>query len=192
MELLLALILMARPPHQPALTIGLVDTTGLLTSQIVRSLQTQLDRDVAPTWHRTARLVIGPGDWTVTIQFPIPFAGFQGFHSIMVDTALPYAVVGVDSEHPWTQVLSHEIIEMVIDPQQTMRQAPLNLSARCPLCEAAPSGWVQFDPCDPVQGERYAIDGVLVSDFVLPGWFLQGYHGKLDFLDTNGVISLWP
>jgi hypothetical protein len=132
-----------------------------------------------PVWHRSAKLVAGAGDWTVTIQTAQPLPDAAGYHSVGAN-AVPFAIVGQQGQYNWTQVLSHEIIEMLIDP--------------FPAAIAGPSGARPLEPCDPVVGESYAIDGVAVADFVYPAWFLQStlaHPSQLDFLDTHGLRALW-
>ena len=51
-----------------------------------------------------------------------------------------------------------------------------------------------FEVCDPVQAETYEIDGVPVSNFVLPGWFTRGDAAgtRNDFLGRPVPGELLP
>jgi hypothetical protein len=48
------------------------------------------------------------------------------------------------------------------------------------------------EPCDAVEQDQYEIDGVKLSNFVLPGWY-SGNGGKYDFLGKlSAPLSLTP
>ncbi len=75
-------------------------------------------------------------------------------------------------------VLSHEILEMFIDPN-------------CNLWATNGSGEIiSFEVCDPVEGPTYAVDGVSVSNFVTPAYFdpLAAQNGKTLF-DKLGQLK---
>src|ERR1700734_1797332 len=58
-----------------------------------------------------------------------------------------------------SRVLSHEVLEMFIDPN-------------CNLWANDGKGTAySFEVCDPVEAPSYAISGVSVSNFVTPSWF---------------------
>lgn len=65
----------------------------------------------------------------------------------------------------WSTDLSHEIIEALVDPSGT----------------SALSGLLA-EPCDPVAGDFYSVDNVLVSDFAYPRWFTAGSRGPWDWM----------
>lgn len=88
-----------------------------------------------------------------------------GFHSKLVN--LVYGLVDVGQSRVPSVTLSHEAIEMLVNPA---------LDYKVP----GPSGrQVYVEPCDPVQRETYHIEVELmgerrmveVSDFALPPWF---------------------
>jgi hypothetical protein len=96
----------------------------------------------------------------------------------------------------WTTSLSHEALELIADPQlNTLVQGP----------HPVQRGRLVFhyrEVCDPVQSETYQIDGINVSNFVLPHYYnsLGESGGRNDFLGTglqafrwneNGVIGFW-
>jgi len=62
----------------------------------------------------------------------------------------------------WTVTFTHELLEMLADPN-------INLTA---FDENAQRAYM-YEVCDAVEADNlgYQIDGVLVSDFVTPGWF---------------------
>jgi hypothetical protein len=83
----------------------------------------------------------------------------------------------------WSVALSHEALEMIADPE-------LNLLVQGPHPEEPknPDKYVfhYYEVCDAVSAESYEIDGIKVSNFVLPLYFTGGdeYEGRNDFLGT--------
>lgn len=86
--------------------------------------------------------------------------------------------------------MSHEILEILGDP--------FTLDG----IQTSPSVWAAREVGDPCEADEfgYTIDGVLVSDFVLPSYFVRGSAGPYDFrnhlkapmtLLRGGYISLW-
>lgn len=69
---------------------------------------------------------------------------------------------------PWSVTLSHEALELIGD-------ANVNILAAGPH-PADPTRTVYhwYEMCDAVQDETYSIDGVVVSNFVLPLYFTIG------------------
>lgn len=78
----------------------------------------------------------------------------------------------------WTVTLSHEALELVGDPE-------VNLLVQGPNpADATRTVFHWYEMCDAVQAETYEIDGVKVSNFVLPLYFTGGEEkgGRNDFL----------
>jgi hypothetical protein len=98
-------------------------------------------------------------------------AGVLGYHDIdSVDHPIGFvfAKTSLADGVPWTTVASHELLELLADPW-------INL-----LAEGAFGGKPAIyavEVGDPVEGDSYAIDSVLVSNFVLPSWFQLGLKG---------------
>lgn len=68
-------------------------------------------------------------------------------------------------------VISHEVIELLVDPA-------CNLWASDGGARA-----YSFEACDPVEAPTYQLDGVSVSNFVLPAWFDPNRtSGRVDHL----------
>jgi hypothetical protein len=86
-------------------------------------------------------------------------------------TRQPFALVS--AEAAWTVVLSHEILEMLVDPSGNQM-----IAARHPT---DPNRRVKYlvEVCDPCQGIWYAVNGVPLSDFYTPRYF--------DPVDIEGV-----
>lgn len=67
-----------------------------------------------------------------------------------------------------TVSVSHEVMETVINP------GPVNLVM----------GGRRAEVADPVSNSTYDVNGVWVSDFVYPNWFVAGSRGPWDEMDT--------
>ena len=107
----------------------------------------------------------------------------DGFHNNNF-AGIPYGVVYLDLSRKlgedWTVTLSHEALELTGDPEN-------NLLVQGPH-PAKPDKLVYhwYEMCDAVQAETYRIDGVAVSNFVLPLYFTSSaeHGGRNDFLGT--------
>lgn len=106
-----------------------------------------------------------------------------GFHNRNY-AGIPYGFVYTDLaqklREPWSVTLSHEALEMIADPDVNLLvQGPHPLHS-----ERIVYHW--YEMCDAVQSESYLIDGVDVSNFVLPLYFTSEAEvgGRNDFLGT--------
>ncbi len=106
--------------------------------------------------------------------------GALGYHSAN-NMKLPYGFVYLDicakSKEVWTCTLSHEVLELLGDPDAAM-------TVTGPVPKGTP-GTVHYDleVCDPTQGDQYSIDNVVVSNFVGKQHFeLSGGSGRTNFL----------
>lgn len=82
----------------------------------------------------------------------------------------PYAVVdvGVASEpQVWARAFTHELTEMDVDPNDDFDWS-----------HDGASGLLEV--CDPVENLTYQLDGVAVTDFVTPAYFLDSPVGPWD------------
>jgi hypothetical protein len=146
---------------------------------MTEAIATQVRLDAAPLWDRAPAAVIFYTD---------PGAVPAAAHGIaLVDTIKdqPKGVLGFHTEDhggklwgvvaakpeldsgakvttgDWSvsSVLSHEVLEMFIDPNCNLWANDGNGSA------------YSFEVCDPVEAPTYAVSGVSVSNFVTPSWF---------------------
>lgn len=149
----------------------------------VRAINRQIAQDFEPYWHMGGTLRLeGPGT-TANRQAPEELRGDAiiylwdkaadvpnaiGYHDAN-NRGLPYGFVFTEIakavDEPWSVTLSHEALELIGDPE-------VNVLAAGPH-PAKPNQVVYFwyEMCDAVQAESYDIDGVAVSDFVLPLYF---------------------
>lgn len=138
----------------------------------VAALQIQVTRDFQTAWGVNAHLrvaakseVLLAGEWLLGIYDDANQAGALGYHDVTAAGAplgKVFAKTTIDDGGLWTVTTSHELLEMLADPWiQTcsLDDSSMRLYATevCDACEADELG--------------YAIDGVQVSDFVLPNFF---------------------
>ncbi len=159
--------------------VAIINASSVLTDAEVQAavpaLQTQVHRDFAPAWGIDADLTFVPqgqqpplGAWWLTILDNSDQAGALGYHDV-TNEGLPLGKVfaGTDKQYgyTWTVTASHELLEMLGDPEIDLtvfvepnaRTGELYAYEVCDACEADQFG--------------YQINGVLVSDFVYPAWF---------------------
>ena len=175
--------------------LGLEETSRLFHRQLVlvaSALQTQLSRDFGPTWGVSAVVTPFlcledlPPQYLPVIVTPEALPGdHHGFH--LAADGRPFALVHQDDG--WSLSASHELMEMVLDPGglltvsgPSLRDAYHRATGQDPVHEAAggtgggeyaEQGTVDYlvEPCDPVEGASYTIDGVTVSDFVTQHYY---------------------
>ncbi len=141
----------------------------------VPALQTQIHRDFYPPWGVDADLTFVPkdhqppaGSWWLVILDSTDQAGALGYHDLTTH-GLPLGKVfaATDQQYglSWTVTASHELLEMLGDPD-------INLSAFVQTGNNTASLF-SYEVCDPCADDSYGykVDGVLVSDFVYPAWF---------------------
>ena len=171
----------------------------------VRAINRQIAEDLSPTgtsaprfaWP-AARRGSPPADAIIRI-YP------HGHDYHWSPTGLPEAHVFTDLSAlakksvpwlTWANALSHEALELIADPQ-------LNTLVRGPHPTRPKRIVFHYrEVCDPVQSETYLIDGITVSNFVLPHYYnsMGESGGRNDFLgnglpafrwNENGIIGFW-
>lgn len=135
-------------------------------SAAVAALQIQLDRDFSPAWGIWARLGVNDGAAErILVLDDTNQADALGYHTITQQD--------VQDGEAWPATLSHELLEQLCDPLT-------NLAAEGSYQGKA--AVFAFEVCDPVENDEYQINGIPVSNFVLPSWFQEGYTGRVDHL----------
>ena len=160
-------------------TIAIQNSSTVLTDAQVQAavaaLQIQLDRDWQAAWGTTATLVfvsrtqgIPTGAWPIYVLDTSDVSGALGYHDETA-SGVPYGRIFAKDDitygYNWTVTLSHELLEMMLDPyvnltvfrQTTNTAGMLYAYEACDACEADNLG--------------YQINGITVSDFVWPAWF---------------------
>ncbi|MSR63590.1 MAG: hypothetical protein EXS08_14225 [Planctomycetes bacterium] len=164
--------------------------------EALRAINRQIAEDFEPYWSLGARLRLEGKSGTQPTTQTLPdmrgdavlylwdgadVENAIGYHTANND-GVPFGFVFTDIAaslgEPWSVTLSHEALELIGDPET-------NLLAMGPH-PAEPGRIVfhWFEMCDAVQTETYAIDGVDVSNFVLPLYFTTSNEvgSRNDFL----------
>jgi hypothetical protein len=156
--------------------------------EITKVLQKQVPGDFAAAWGVDAELTFlgtdeqhgWEGKWNLVVLDTSDEANALGYHDLTPDgLPLGKAFAGTDkmAGAHLSVTMSHELLEMLGDPG-------INL-----LAPDARGRIYAYENCDAVEADElgYEIDGVLVSDFVHPEWFIpdlahvkgvQFDHGK--------------
>lgn len=153
---------------------------------VVRAINRQIGEDFEPYWSFGARLRLeGPighrprvktlsdmrGDAVLYLVDGVNSIGAAGWHYANYKD-IPYGIVflGLCEKlgEPWSITLSHEALELVGDPLGN-----LLVEGSHPM-DKRRKVYHLFEMCDAVQAENYLIDGIEVSNFVLPSYFSPG------------------
>jgi hypothetical protein len=137
---------------------------------ISAAIQKQISRDFGPIWNIDATVDafekledVPIGYWHVLLQDELPNSA-AGLHK-RDDNKQPFALVALTNN--WPIFMSHEVLEMLVDPLGTLTRAG-NSPKRG-------QGRVEYllEVCDPCQASKfaYSVNSVLVSDFYTPHYF---------------------
>lgn len=166
--------------------IVLVNYSTVLTDDeieaVIPAFQAQVTEDWEPAWagrgatiHFASRdTKLAEGWWPLYILDHTDIQGAGGYHQD--DTGTPtgkvFAGDAMEFGEAWTVDATHELLEMLGDPQ-TNTILPIPYTHLHCLQEV----------CDACEADRYAYEknGVLVSDFVLPGYFTGKGGPDFDF-----------
>jgi hypothetical protein len=180
--------------------ITIVNRSKTLTDEDIlnalRAINRQIKEDFEPYWSFGATLrlegVVGKktdkatlpemrGDAIIYLSDKADVDGVFGYHEANF-RGIPYGFVFTELckklKESWTVTLSHEALELIGDAQGNLLvQGPHPKNAHQEVFH-----W--FEMCDAVQLQTYVIDGVEVSNFVLPLYFTPGEQqgGRNDFL----------
>jgi hypothetical protein len=163
-------------------------------SRYITAVQTQVSRDYFPLAGLDAKLTFLPKGskpnlehYWIVIADTSDQANALGYHSLSnigQPLGFVFAKSDLDSGSSVSVTLSHEVLEMLLDPD-------INL-----LAQLDSTRMVAVENCDPVESDSdgYLIGDVLVSNFVLPSYFSPGHPGPWDFrkLLTAGMPTLRP
>jgi hypothetical protein len=132
------------------------------------------------------------GDAVLYIWDKVDVAQALGYHAHNF-RGIPYGMVftqlSAALNQPWSFTFSHEALELAADPQCNLlvegpHPQPRHRKRRV-------FRW--YEVCDPVQNEGYEIDGVVVSNFVLPLYFTEpeekGGRNAFYHLETSELAS---
>lgn len=167
----------------------------------VAAIQLQIKRDFEPEWGLSTVLVpqrvdksapqvdlnaatdavIYVGDRSQDPDSGVD--GVFGYHKTN-NPGVPFGFVFHDvcqaSREPWSVTLSHEVLELLADPQATAR-----IVGPDPRVPAAPGVAFELEVCDPTQGDSYPIGSVHVANFVT-----QRYFGRRGRASSTNCMNL--
>lgn len=151
---------------------GLVHTADL--SVHLPAWQEYLDRFVCPAWHLdkfhlnfcpTVKAA-DPSHWWIVVNGHSDVSGALGYHAVQPN-GMPFSRIfaadDIANGNDLSVTLTHELAEMVVDPQTTKM---VTIQGRVYIVEV----------CDAVESDLLAFDvqGTKCSDFVLPSYFAEG------------------
>ena len=167
----------------------------------IRSVNRQVIEDFAPIWggarelrlHAPSLDLAHPdvltedpvrGESVVYLVDEASLSSALGYHDLNTRD-IPVGFVFVLDGADWTVTLSHEVLEVIIDPT-------VNIFVPGPDPRAGHLNEVlhTYEVCDAVERSTYEIDGVRVSNFLTPSYFTIGeaIGSRNDFLGV-GVDS---
>jgi hypothetical protein len=178
-------MLMPSIPHAQLATtqISVINESTVLTDAevipVVVALQQQVTNDFRPVWGTDAELKMIPqgaqpatGTWWLVILDDSDQAGALGYHDLTPD-GLPigkvFAASDLKAGTSWSVTASHELLEMLADPNINLTVFVQNANTTGTL--------YAYEVCDACEDDSfgYQINNVLVSDFVYPAWF-EGFR----------------
>ena len=163
----------------PTIQISVINESTVLAdadvTPVVAALQKQVTNDFRPVWGTDAELTIvskgtqpANGSWWLVLLDDSDQANALGYHDLTTE-GLPIGKVFVASDlkggTAWTVTASHELLEMLGDPN-------INLTVFVENSNTAGVLYA-YEVCDACEDDSlgYQIDNILLSDFVYPSWF---------------------
>jgi hypothetical protein len=136
---------------------------------IALALKVQLQNDFEPAWEETAVLKVydkvddvPEESWRILIRESQEDAGFHCGRD-----GIPFAVVSTRRDLSETcKTCSHEVLEMLIDPTGEATRTAARI-----IGDGSERVNYLLEVCDPCQDADYAVEGLVVSDFVLPAYY---------------------
>src|SRR5262245_47860670 len=172
----------------PSPSLAVINFTTTLADKEVRkaihAVNRQVEEQFRPIWghDRTLQLHVPNFDLSdpeTLAEEPVPadsvmylvdessLPGALGFHDLNTRD-MPFGFVFVLDSNDWTTTLSHESLELILDP--TANVFVPGPDPRNPTTVVLHT----YEACDAVERLSYPIGDVLVSDFVTPSYFTVG------------------
>src|SRR5713226_9594498 len=176
-------------------TITILNLSSMVADEnvaaVVSALQKQVLEQVTAFWPvADARIVFlpatkpeqaDPASWLCSVLDDPDQADSLGYHD-KTPAGLPFIKVFVkptkEAGVSLSSVLSHEIVEELINSEIDSLALIDNSDGTGAL--------VPQEGCDAVQANTYEVDGVEVSNFVLPSYFDTQARGPYDYLEILG------
>ncbi|MCH8890279.1 MAG: hypothetical protein IH827_04255 [Myxococcales bacterium] len=175
------------------------DLTDRKVQEAIRAVNRQITEDFAPVWGAIwdLRLHASPFDLAepdTVAEDPVQgeavlylvdephLPGAAGYHA-RNNAEKPYGFVFITDPKDWTVTLSHEALELIIDPT-------VNVLVPGPDPRPGQSDnqvLHAYEVCDAVERTSYEIDGIRVSNFITQNWFVSGEAAgtRNDFLGVG-------
>ena len=140
---------------------------GLEFQNLLAALQVYVSDHVLPVWGTDATLVgaknLRADSWGMVFLDNADQLGASGFHEL-THVGLPLAKVFVktalEEGQPASVAASHELVEMLVDPSNSISTAG-----------PEPGMLYSYECADPVEEYTFSINGFEVTDFVYPEYF---------------------
>lgn len=180
--------------------ISVVNMAGIPDAEmqrVIRAVNRQIHEDFMPYWSLGATLRLEGrsqavpdklgladmrGDAMLYVWDQVDVPNALGYHDANA-RGIPYGFVftqlAVQLGEKWTTTFSHEALELLADPL-------VNLLVAGPHPKEDRTVFHWYEMSDAVQDETYSLDGVEVSNFVLPLYFTPNAEpgSRNDFLGT--------
>lgn len=143
-------------------------------AQIVHAVNVQVQKDFTPAWHIAASVGYfprlqdaPPGSSFVLVAPDVKEQEGSHFSPCATDEP-PFALVSYTNDETWSVLLSHEILEMLVDPGNQYFESgpdPDNQSRQAKFL---------VEICDPCMGHSYVNEeapGIQVADFCLRAYY---------------------
>lgn len=176
---------------------------GLITDEelefAIRAINRQIAEDFEPYWSFGGKLRLegrsetSPskdtladmrGDAVIYVWNKPKAGNPRGYHDHN-NQGIPFGFVFTELsrelDEKWSVTLSHEALELIADPENNLFvQGPHPTKRKHTV-------FYYYEMCDAVQDEDYEIDGIKVSNFVLPLYFTSSAEkgGRNDFLSRK-------
>jgi hypothetical protein len=176
---------MPQPTHAQTSTIqiSVINESTVLADAdvvpVVAALQNQVTNDFRPVWGTDAELTVVPkgtqppnGSWWLVMLDDSDQANALGYHDLTTE-GLPigkvFAASDLKAGTSWTVTASHELLEMLGDPNINLTVFVQNNNTAGML--------YAYEVCDACEDDSlgYQVDNILLSDFVYPAWF-EGFR----------------
>ena len=185
------------------MTISVINHTKDLKDEevqrVIRAINRQIREDFEPYWslgatlrlegktgHKPGKMSLADmrGDAVLYLWDDLNMDDAVGYHDTN-NRGIPFGFVftalAKEIGDSWTATFSHEALELIGDPEVNL----LSMGPHPKYPERNVFHW--YEMCDAVQSESYKMDGVEVSNFVLPLYFTSSDEvgGRNDFLGRS-------
>ena len=147
----------------------------------IAALQKQVQLHYGPVWNKNADLSFStvlnfnPTIFILDTSSDISILGYHDLTQANIPVGFVFAKSSTDSGSPWQVTTSHELLELLTDPY-------VNLA--CQGQFAGQGVFFAYEACDAVENDIYDIDGVPMSNFQYPSWFVSQTADRYDYMGT--------